>query len=102
IARASDGDGVAAFSATFRWDAVLLAVTSTSPPSGGVFTLPTPFNYDVNFNEAIDPSSAEGSVLSLSSGTATFLSVSPDNKTAHYQINGVTTEGALTVSLAAG
>src|SRR5439155_9114988 len=62
IARASDGDGVAAFSATFRWDAVTLAVTSTSPPSGGVFTLPTPFTYDLTFNEAIDPSSAEGSV----------------------------------------
>src|SRR5262249_45251946 len=50
ILRASDGSPVAAFSGPFRYDVVLLQVTSTVPPVGGTLTLPAPFTYDVNFN----------------------------------------------------
>ncbi len=39
ILRGSDADGLGAFSGTFRYDTVLLQVTSTVPPVGGVFTL---------------------------------------------------------------
>src|SRR5262249_6624237 len=46
------GSPVLVFNGTFRYDAVALQVVSTSPPSpNGVFTLPSPFTYDVTFNE---------------------------------------------------
>src|SRR5262249_34635840 len=44
------------FSASFRYDAVLLQVTSTKPPfPNGVFTLPGPFTHDGNLNKAAGP-----------------------------------------------
>src|SRR5262249_49532087 len=54
------------FSGQFRFDTVALAVTTTAPPAGGTFTLPGPFIYDVNFNEALAPSSVQTTDLVLS------------------------------------
>ena len=56
--RNSDGDGVAAFSATFGFDDLLLAVTSTGPAVGSTIVLPL-LSLVVNFNEPIDSSSVE-------------------------------------------
>jgi uncharacterized protein YggU (UPF0235/DUF167 family) len=54
--RDSDGDPVSQFDGTFRFDIVPLQVIATVPPfPGGIFTLPGPFDYDVTFNEAVDP-----------------------------------------------
>src|SRR5262249_27782516 len=50
ILRASDGSPVAAFSGTFRYDAVLLQVTSTNPPARGPFPLPAPLTSHEHFN----------------------------------------------------
>ena len=61
----SGGDPVLAFSGTFRYDAALLQVTTTVPAVGGTFSPPAPGNYqfDVNFNEAVDPASVQTSDL---------------------------------------
>jgi hypothetical protein len=97
-----NGAGVEAFTASFRYDALTLAVTSTSPPLGGVFTIPaTTFTCDVMFNEAIDPTTAGVGNLTLSQGTVTAATVLPGNTTVRYTITGLTTEGTLTISLPA-
>jgi len=96
------GPGNAAFSANFRFDATSLQVTSTTPPSpGGVFTLPAPFTYDVNFNEAIASGSVGTADLVLSQGTVTGA-IALDADTARYTISGITTEGTLNITLPAG
>src|SRR5215475_8169580 len=101
---AAAGDPVAAFTGTFRYDTLLLQVVATVPPVGGVFTLPGPFTYDVNFNEPIDPASVQPGDLQLSgiAGSAvTAASVLPGNTTARFTIN-VPSERAFTASIPAG
>jgi hypothetical protein len=104
--RASDGSPVLQFDGTFRYDVTVIAVTSTNPPVGGTFTLPGPFNYDVNFNEAFDPATISTSTLQLSGVPGAFVSgVSflNGNTTARFVLSGMTnTEGTLGTSIAAG
>ena len=47
------------FNCTFRYAVTPLQVTTTNPPDGGTFSPPAPgdYQYDVNFNEAVDPAS---------------------------------------------
>ena len=101
--RASDANPVVAFNGTFRYDAVLLQVVSTNPPVNGVFTLPGPFTYDVNFNEPVDPTSVQTTdlVLTGAGSSVTGVTVLPGNTTARFTINA-STEGALTANIAAG
>jgi hypothetical protein len=101
---AAAGDPVAPFTGTFRFDTLLLQVVATAPPVGGVFTLPSPFTYDVTFNEPINPASVQPGDLQLSGiagSTVTAASVLPGNTTARFTIN-VPAEGALTASIPAG
>ena len=96
---------VAAFNSQFTLSATPLAVSSTNPSAGGVFTLPGPFTFDVNFNQAIDPASISTSTLNLSGisgATVTNALVLAGNTTARFTISGITAEGQLTVSIAAG
>src|SRR5262249_35345559 len=77
---------------------------STVPPVNGVFSLPGPFTYDVNFNEPIDPASVQTSDLQLSGiagASVTGVTVLPGNTTARFTLN-VSTEGTLTAAIAAG
>jgi hypothetical protein len=55
------------FSGTFRYDALLLGVTGTIPAVGGTFSSPAPgmYQYDVNWNEPVDPASVQTSDLQL-------------------------------------
>jgi hypothetical protein len=104
--RAFDGTAVLPFDGTFRYDAILLQVTSTNPPfPNGVFTLPGPFTFDVNFNEAVAPGSITTTKLTLSGIPGAFVSgvtVLSGNQAARFTIAGITTSGALTTSIAAG
>ena len=54
-----------AFNCTFCYALTPLMVTTTSPPVGGTFTPPAPgnYNYDVNFNQPVDPASVQDSDL---------------------------------------
>lgn len=108
--RASDNGPVIQFDGAFRYDATLLSVTSTVPPVSGVFTLPGPFTYDVNFNEPVEgnplnPGSVQTSDLVLSGIAGAFVSgvtLLPGNTTARFTLSGITTEAVLTASIAAG
>jgi hypothetical protein len=101
---AAAGDPVAPFTGTFRFDTLLLQVVATAPPVGGVFTLPSPFTYDVIFNETINPASVQPGDLQLSGiagSTVTAASVLPGNTTVRFTLN-IPIEGALTASIPAG
>src|SRR5712691_679759 len=65
--RQSDGMGNFEFMCTFCYVVTPLEVTSTNPPVGGTFSPPAPgdYEYDVNFNQAIDPGSVDISDLTL-------------------------------------
>jgi hypothetical protein len=106
VNRLGNGEPTIAFAGSFRYDAVALQVTSTTPPAGtGVFTLPAPFTLDVNFNEAVLPASVTTASLTLSglAGAAvTAATVLPGNTSARFTIAGVTTEGTLTAAIPAG
>jgi hypothetical protein len=102
---ASSGLPVLEFQCTFRYDAILLQVTSTNPPVGGTFTGPATLTYDVNFNEPVDPNSVSTGSLHLSgvAATVTNVQVINNNMTAEFTINftGVI-GGTLTASIPAG
>src|SRR5262249_32698436 len=94
-----------AFTSNFRYDTLLLSVTSTNPPAGGVFTLPGPFTYDVNFNEPVDPASVQTTDLTVSGiagASVSGVSVLPGNTTVRFTTGGIPTEGALAASIVAG
>jgi Bacterial Ig-like domain len=106
--RQSDGQGVFEFLCTFRYDVTLLQVTDTNPPVGGTFQPPGPasYTYDVNFNEAVDPSSVQTTDLHLSGvpgTTVTAVSVINGNTTAEFTLNFTSIfSGTLTVNIPAG
>ena len=100
FARLEDGDGVGAFDATFRYDALLMQVTSTDPADGSVVLLPFT-TLDLNFNEAFELASTEPGDFTLSQGSVTGISqVDPD--TLHLTLSGVISEGTLIVNMPAG
>jgi hypothetical protein len=105
FSRAFDGDPLRQFDGSFRYDTVRLQVTSTVPPVGGMFVLPGPFTYDVNFNEAVDPASVQASDLQLSGvigAIASAVTLLPGNTTARFSLTGITSEATLTATIAAG
>jgi Putative Ig domain len=92
-----------AYSASFTFQAVALAVSATSPAPGSVIAVPaSSLTFNVTFNEAIDPSLVSTSNLSLSQGTVTTAVVMSGNQTVAYTITGLSTAGTLTVTLPAG
>jgi subtilisin family serine protease len=100
-----DGNPVAAFSDQFRFDAVLLQVVATNPPPSGVLPLPAPFSLDVHFNEPLDPGTVQSADLvlgGLPGALVTGASVLAGDQTIRFTIGGVTVEGTLNVSIAAG
>ena len=52
------------FTCTFCYAVTPLQVTSTVPAVGGTFSPPAPGNYqyDVNFNQAVDPASVQTAI----------------------------------------
>jgi hypothetical protein len=101
-----DGDPVHEFNGMFRYDTLLLEVTSTDPPVDGTFTGPGTVIYDVNFNEAVDPDSVEASSLTLSGvpgTTVTGVNIINGGMTAEFTLNLTHTfSRTLTASIAAG
>ncbi|MEZ0267185.1 MAG: M36 family metallopeptidase [Phycisphaerae bacterium] len=101
-----DADGTAGeatadqYTATIGFDALPLAVTAASPASGTTVAPPVTF-IELSFNEAVDPASIGTGDLSLSQGSVTGATL-VDPTTVRYTLSGVTTEGALTYTLAAG
>ena len=104
--RDPDGDPVIEFTCTFRYDATLLAVTDSVPPVGGTFSPPAPgtYQYDLNWNEAVNPSSVQTSDLTLSGNTGatvTNVEVINGNTTTRFTLN-IRFGGSMTADIAAG
>jgi hypothetical protein len=101
-----DGDPLHEFNGTFYYDALLLQVDSTVPPVGGTFSPPAPgtYQYDVNWNEPIDPTSVQTGDLTLSGNpgaTVTGVSVINSNMTTRFTLD-IQLGGSLTASIAGG
>ena len=70
--RASDNAPNFEFDCSFCYALMPLQVTTTNPPVGGTFSPPAPgdYQYDVNFNQAVDPASVTTSDLTLTGSAA--------------------------------
>ena len=89
------------YSGTFNDDTLAqIAVVSTTPASGSSVVLPMT-SLTVQFNEDYAPSSISTSNLTLSEGTVTGFTF-VNSTTVTYSLEGLTTPGTLTVSIAAG
>ena len=102
--RISDGMPNFEFTCTFCYAVTPLQVTTTNPPVGGTFSPPAPgdYEYDVNFNQAIDPASVDTSDLTLTGnagGSVTAVSVNGSTATftVHFNFGG-----SVTASIGAG
>jgi hypothetical protein len=102
--RASDNMPNFAFNCTFCYALTPLQVVSTVPPVGGTFSPPAPgnYNFDVNFNQPVDPASVQDSDLMVSGNSGpsvTGHSVSGSTVTFTLHMNF---GGTLTATLGAG
>jgi uncharacterized delta-60 repeat protein len=95
------GEPADTFTETFAVDPNPLTVTATTPAAGGLLTGAAP-TLSLQFNQPVDPATVSTSDLTLSRGTVTAASLSPDGLTATFTLGGLTTDGPLTVTLAAG
>src|SRR5439155_27046257 len=93
--RVSDNQGNFEFTCNFCYAITPLQVTTTNPPVGGTFSPPAPgdYQYDVNFNQAIDPGSVQTSDLTLTGnvgGSVTAVSVNGSTATftVHFNFGG--------------
>ena len=100
ILRDGDDNPVQTWNGSFRYDANVMSVVSTTPANGSVVSLPFE-NLEMNFDEPVDPSSIGVDDLTLSQGSVVAASM-VDADTVRYSLSGITAEGTLTVSLAAG
>jgi len=104
--RVSDGQPNLDFTCTFSYALVQLQVTTTVPPVGGTFTPPAPqtYQYDVNWNIAVDPSSVQTADLTLSGiqgASVTSVTAVNNNMTTRFIVS-VPFGGSLTASIAPG
>ena len=104
--RASDNQPNFAFDCTFCFDTAQLQVTTTNPPVGGTFSPPAPgdYQYDVNFNKAVDPASVTTSDLTLTGnagGSVTGLQLVNGNTTVRFTVH-FNFGGSVTASIGAG
>jgi glucose/arabinose dehydrogenase len=88
-----------AWSKTFRYEAVLMQVSSTSPAANGFVTLGNP-TLQVTFNQPYDPSTVSTSNLTLSQGTVSGFALTSSTSVT-YTLSGLT-EGSLIATIAAG
>ncbi len=93
-------DSVRELNASFRYDAVLMQVTSTLPANGSSVLLPFT-TLDLNFNEPYDPGSADVSDFAVDQGSVVAVS-QVDADTLRLTLVDVTVEGTLNVSMADG
>ncbi|MFI5377923.1 MAG: S8 family serine peptidase [Tepidisphaerales bacterium] len=101
VERQGDAAVVQALATTFRYDALVMQVTASTPASGS--TLPPPLTeIDLTMNEAVDPASVRASDLALSQGSVLGAALSPTNPQIVQFLVSEPTEANLSMSLAAG
>jgi hypothetical protein len=104
--RQSDNMPNFAFDCSFCFDTAPLQVTTTNPPVGGTFSPPAPgdYQYDVNFNQAVDAASVQTSDLTLTGnagGSVTAVQVINGNSTARFTVH-FSFGGSATANIGAG
>jgi hypothetical protein len=104
--RASDNMPNFEFLCTFCYVVTPLQVTTTNPPVGGTFSPPAPgdYQYDVNFNQAVDPGSVQTADLTLTGnvgGSVTNVQLVNGNLTARFTVH-FNFGGSVTASIGAG
>ena len=104
--RASNNDPNFEFNCSFCYALTPLQVTTTNPPDGGTFSPAAPgdYQYDVNFNQAVDPASVTTSDLTLTGnvgGSVTNVQVVNGNTTARFTVH-FNFGGSVTASIGAG
>src|SRR5204862_5254063 len=104
--RASDNDPNFGFNCSFCYALTPLQVTTTNPHEGGTFSPAAPgdYQYDVNFNQAIDPASVQTSDLTLTGnagGSVTGVQLVNGNTTARFTVH-VNFGGSVTAGIGAG
>jgi hypothetical protein len=104
--RASDNDPNFEFNCSFCYALTPLQVTTTNPPDGGTFSPAAPgdYQYDVNFNQAVDPASVQTSDLTLTGnvgGSVTNVQVINGNQTARFTVH-FNFGGSVTASIGTG
>src|SRR5262245_50447456 len=104
--RASDNQGNFAFNCSFCFAVTGLQVTTTNPPVGGTFSPPAPgdYQYDVNFNQAVDAASVQTGDLTLTGnvgGSVTAVQLVNGNTTARFTLH-FNFGGSVTASIGAG
>jgi hypothetical protein len=104
--RQSDGMGIFDFTCSFCYAVTPLQVVSTVPAVGGTFTPPAPgnYNYDINFNQPVDPASVQDSDLMVSGNSGpsvTGHSLLNGNMTVRFTLH-MNFGGMLTASLGVG
>jgi hypothetical protein len=98
---ALDQSPIQAFTSSFRFSALRLQVDSTNPPTGSVVELPFT-TLDVHFNRPVNAASVSPSTLTVNQGHVTAATLLADGQTVEYTVSGLTGEGTLTVTVAAG
>ena len=104
--RASDNMPNFEFNCTFCYAITPLQVTSTVPSVGGTFSPPAPgdYQYDVNFNQPVDPASVQDSDLMVSGNSGpsvTGHSLLNGNMTVRFTLH-MNFGGTLTATLGTG
>ncbi len=89
-----------AFSASFRYDAVVITIDSTTPANGSITTLPFT-SLTAHFNEAFDPATIGNANLTLSQGSITGFSI-VDAQTVTYTVTGATNPGTELITMDPG
>ena len=89
------------WNATFLYDAVRMEVVDSDPVDGSAVQLPLD-TLVITLNEAVQAASVQASDLQLSQGSVGAPSVSGDGLTITFPLSGVTQEGTLSASIAAG
>ena len=94
------------FTCSFCYAITQLQVTTTVPSVGGTFSPPAPgdYQYDVNFNQAVDPASVQTSDLTLTGnagGSVTSVVLVNGNMTARFTVH-FNFGGSVTASIGAG
>ena len=98
IRRALDLADLRAWNADFRYDQTVLGVTSTSPASLSMVSLPLS-TIRVVFNEPFDPGTLDASDLMLSRGTVTGVTI-VNSTTADFAVSGIMAEGMVNMAIA--
>jgi len=100
ILREGDADPIEAWQATFYFDALPLAVVSTSPSQGAVQSA-APTTIVLDFNEPVDPESVDVDDLALRVGSVTAAAMLDDDSIA-YTTTGLPRDGEVTYTLSEG